>query len=197
MDKVARFIVLKRQKYAEADLIIHAIEPSGARLHCLARGALKSRKRFGGGLLEPTHYLEGQLKLSTKVEGLHTLQDARMLEDFEGLRTDYDRLNLALRFLDTIDKSNPGDIFPEIFNLLGNALKSLANGGTLDRTEMQFGLKFLKLHGVLEMDSWMEPFLEKPIAIKNEEFGSAEAAPAQRKWMWDQINEYVQSSSQL
>lgn len=195
MNKSVRMIVLKRMKWAEADLIIHGLEPSGARLHCLARGALKSKRRFGGGLLEPTHFLECQIKTSTREEGLHALEDARLLEGFEGLRQDYDRLNLALRFLDIIDRSNPGDFFPEIFNLLGNSLKSLAAGAELARVEVQFGLKFLKLHGVLEFDEWMAPFLERPIATPDGESSFPAVPVAKRNWLSEQIKRYVHSAA--
>lgn len=195
MNKSVKLIVLKRMKWAEADLIIHGLEPSGNRLHCLARGALKSRKRFGGGLLEPTHYLECQVKIANREDALHTLEDARLLEGFEGLRSDYDRLSLALRFLDVIDRSAPGDVFPEIFNLLGNSLKTLSGGGELLRVEAQFGLKFLKLHGVLEFDEWMAPFLEQPIATAAGEQGFPAVPPAKRNWLNEQIKRYVQSAS--
>lgn len=195
MNKSVRMIVLKRMKWAEADLIIHGLEPSGARLHCLARGALKSKKRFGGGLLEPTHYLECQVKINQREDALHTLDDARLLEGFEGLRVDYDRLNLALKCLDVIDRSQPGDVFPEIFNLLGNSLKSLSEGAQLMRVETQFGLKFLKLHGVLEFDDWMSMFLERPISIKESPGQFPEVSQAQRNWLAEQIRQYVQSSA--
>lgn len=194
MDKSIRFIVLKRMKWAEADLIIHGLEPSGARIHCLARNALKSKKRFGGGLLEPTHYLECQVKLTNREEGLHTLLDARLLEGFEGLRVDYDRLNLALKCLEVIDRSQPGDVFPEIFNLIGNSLKSLAEGADLHRVETQFGLKFLKLQGVLEVEDWMQPFLEKPIAIKEAPKQFTDVGQAKRNWINEQIKVYIASS---
>lgn len=195
MNKSVKMIVLKRMKWAEADLIIHGLEPNGARLHCLARGALKSRKRFGGGLLEPTHYLECQVKMAVREDALHSLEDARLLEGFEGLRSDYDRLNLALRCLDVIDRSNPGDVFPEIFNLLGNSLKTLADGANLARVEAQFGLKFLKLHGVLEFDEWMAPFLEQPIATSAGESAFPQVPTPKRSWLSEQIKRYVQSAS--
>lgn len=195
MNRSVKMIVLKRMKWAEADLIIHGLEPSGARLHCLARNALKSRKRFGGGLLEPTHFLECQVKVSNREDALHGLEDARLLEGFEGLRSDYDRLNLALRFLEVIDRSNAGDAFPEIFNLLGNSLKTLAGGANLLRVEAQFGLKFLKLHGILDFDDWMAPFLEQPIATKDGEKSFPAVPQPKRNWLNEQIKQYVQSAN--
>lgn len=195
MQKSIRMIILKRMKWSEADLIIHGLQPTGERIHCLARAALKSRKRFGGGILEPSHYIEGQVKLSNKVDGLHNLEDARLVESFPGLREDYDRLSLGLRFLDVIDRSNPGEVFPEIFNLLGNALKALAQGGHLERVEIQFGLKFLKLHGVLEMDAWMAPFLEKPLVLPDPGQSLGETHPGRRQWLSEQLKIYIQNAS--
>lgn len=189
--RTTRAIILKRLKWSEADLIVHALESTGVHFHGLARGALKSKKRFGGGLLEPSHFLEMEVKDAHRADGLGVIEDARMLEDFSGLRTDYDRLQLALRFLDIVDRSGSGEAFAEIFNLLGNALKALASGGDLHRIEAQFSLKFLKLHGVLEFQSWMAPYLEKPIATPEGPGVYPELGAAKRGWLSEQLKEYL------
>ena len=60
-----RFIILKKMKYGESDLILHAISMQGEKLSFIARGALKSKKRFGGGVLEPTHFVSFTYKQSS------------------------------------------------------------------------------------------------------------------------------------
>ena len=91
-------ILLKTTRYRDADLIVEALTAGGERLSLLARAALKSRKRFGGGVLEPTHYVQLHFDRAPgeDSERLHTLKEAQLLHDFSGLRADYDRLQLAL-----------------------------------------------------------------------------------------------------
>ncbi len=57
MKEKTRLIILRTIKYSEADLIVHGLNTEGARINFMAKSALKSRKRFGGGVLEPTHYM--------------------------------------------------------------------------------------------------------------------------------------------
>ena len=52
-----RAIVLRRLKHGEADLIVHCLNEQGTKVSLFAKSAIKSRKRFGGGVLEPTHLI--------------------------------------------------------------------------------------------------------------------------------------------
>lgn len=156
-------IVLKKVKMSESDLIIHGLTVNGSRLHLLARGALRSRKRFGGGVLEPSHFIEAEFTPPAETQQIGVLLEARILDSFEGLRTDYDRLETALRLLDLIDRSSPGGEMPGTFDLLGNALKSLDLGQRQDRVELQFLIKLLSIHGSLDREEWMTDFLKYPI----------------------------------
>ena len=83
-------IVLKATRYSEADLIVSVLTSEGQRLQLFARNALKSKKRFGGGVLEPTRYIQvsyedRRSKLGGESE-LHTLREASIIQAFEGLR---------------------------------------------------------------------------------------------------------------
>lgn len=53
-----RIIVLKKTVYRDSDLIIRGLNSQGAKLSFIAPAALKSRRRFGGGVLEPTNFIE-------------------------------------------------------------------------------------------------------------------------------------------
>ena len=98
-----RIIILKNQVFSESDLIIRGLNSKGCQLSFIAKGALKSRKRFSGGVLDPTAYIELEYRPSKK--SLHRLQQAWFLEDFSALRKDYNRLSLALYFFKG-DRSN-------------------------------------------------------------------------------------------
>ena len=97
-------------------------------MNFFAKGALKSRKRFAGGVLEPTHYIEAtyMARSSRDADPLHTLLEATLLRAFPNLRTDYDRLEAALHMLALVHKLGQQGVVdsPDLFNLLGNALQA-------------------------------------------------------------------------
>lgn len=161
-----RFIILRKIKYAEADLIIHALSLKGEKVSFIARGALKSKKRFGGGVLEPTHFVTLTYKKAAEQGQLNVLQEATILNDFPGLRADYDRLEMALHVLECVSKvSQEGDQSSEfLFNLLGHTLKTLESTSDILMLKMHFYLKFLLQQGVVNAEPWMAPFLKANIA---------------------------------
>jgi DNA repair protein RecO (recombination protein O) len=151
-------IVLKTTRYAEADLIVSILTSEGVRLQLFARAALKSRKRFGGGVLEPTRYIQVSYEdRRSKVGGesdLHTLKEASIVESFEGLRSDYGRLELALSLVQSVHAIvRQGDAgSPELFNLLGNALRAAQTSTELTRLRVHFDIRLLASQGVLEIE---------------------------------------------
>lgn len=157
-----RFIILRKMKFSESDLILHALSPQGEKLSFLARGALRSKKRFGGGILEPTHFVTLTYKVATQSGQLNVLEEATLLNDFPELRKDYDKLELALHFLECVAKvSQEGDQDSEfLFNLLGNALKAAEATQDVLTLKMHFYLKFLLQQGVVQPEVWMAPFLK-------------------------------------
>lgn len=172
-----KVIILRKVKYGESDLILQCLSQKGAKISYLARGALKSKKRFGGGILEPSHYVEVHAKTnpSEKPDRLTALEEAQLIDAFPGLRTDYDRLKLGLFFIELISKiSREGDIHSEnLFNLLGHALKACEITAHAKKLRLQFILKLLKFEGVLTVEDWMKDSLSLPIS-KNAELNMSE-----------------------
>lgn len=164
-----RFIILRKMKYGEADLILHAISATGAKCSFIARAALKSKKRFGGGVLEPSHYVQLTYKEPSQSGGLLVLQEATLLNEFKNLRRSYDHLEFALHVLECVARvSLEGDENSEfLFNLLGHALKAIEICDDLLVLKMQFYLKFLLQQGVIQPEAWMGPFLKVPLAEVN------------------------------
>lgn len=164
-----RFIILKKVKYGEADLILHAISTSGEKLSFLARGALKSKKRFGGGILEPSHFVSFSYRRSSQAQ-LHTLQEATLINDFAALKRSYDHLEFALYALECVAKvSQEGDRDSSfLFNLLGNTLKAVEICEDLLVMKTHFYLKFLFQQGVINAEPWMAPFLKTNLADVNQ-----------------------------
>lgn len=189
-------IVLRRTKYSEADYIVAVLLQSGSQLSLMARGAAKSKKRFGGGVLEPTHLLEIDYQESDS-DRLSILNEARVVENFEGLRTDYDRLQAGLELIDTILKvSQVGDMnSSNLFVLTKSALSSLEKVKNLELFKIHFVLKFLRSQGVLEIEPWMHIYLKKSVLEMDQDF-SFEVIPKHEffkhlDWSNNTLNQYL------
>jgi Recombination protein O N terminal len=127
-----KVFILRAVKYGEADLIVTGLDSVGSKHTFLARAALRSRKRFGGGVLEPTHYVNITFddKAQLRPGGLNTLKEAQLLEEFPGIRLSYERLNTALEITAMVSSlAREGvDDHESLFNLYGNTLRVLAKG---------------------------------------------------------------------
>ena len=164
-----RVICLNKVKYGEADLILKFISSRGEVYSAIAKSALKSRKRFGGGILEPTHHLTVTVKRrsadeSGSDERLSVLEEATLIEDFAKLKTDYDRIDMALQFVRIVaTAAREGDANREVFNLLGHGLRAIETTRELGFLRLQFQLKFLHLQGVLPSDDRYQAIVRVPI----------------------------------
>lgn len=163
-------IILRTIRFGEADLVIHALSQEGEKLKLFARAALKSRKRFGGGVLEPTHYVSLSFKPAKDEEGLASLNEASLIESFMGIRKEYDRIQLALHFVNLIDRLSLEGMpdSKSLFDLLGNAMKELEISSRLSFLKTHFELKLLFFQGVLPGLEGAREFLSKPIRQNSE-----------------------------
>ncbi|AGH96157.1 DNA repair protein RecO [Pseudobdellovibrio exovorus] len=165
-EKQGRFIILKKIKYGEADLIIQAISVDGSRHSFIAKSALKSKKRFGGGILEPLHYVGFTYKEGSAAHQMKTLNEATLIEDFKDIREDYDKLELGLFVLNCVSHvSLEGDQSSDfLFNLTGHTLRAVSQSKNYDVLKLHFCLKFLYQQGVISLETWMTPFLKTNIS---------------------------------
>lgn len=168
-EQTAKAIILKKNKYSESDLIVQFITQSGEKFSAIARGALRSKKRFAGGILEPTHYIEVHFKKSQDHK-LSVLLEAQMIDDFHKIRQSYDHIQLALHFVECVQKvSQEGDSgSANLYNLLGHSLKTLQEIKNLRRFRLHFHVKFLHQQGILETEPWMFDFIKTSIMQSDE-----------------------------
>lgn len=167
-DKV---FILKKTRYGDADLILQCLSAQGARVGLFARSALKSKKRFGGGVLEPTHYIhvlyDSKGSAASAENTLHTLKEASLIHDFPGLRLDYGRIETGLYFVRLINSVvKEGEVdSADLFNLLGNALRAAETSEHLERLRTHFEAKLLANQGMLPLEaSEDEILMRSPIA---------------------------------
>jgi DNA repair protein RecO (recombination protein O) len=187
-----KILVLRTFKHGESDIVVHGLNPLGARMNFFARGAHKSRKRFAGGVLEATHYIEVTYKVRSGADSdpLHTLLEATLIREFPKLRTDYDRLEAALYLLRLVAKlGQQGTVdSPDLFNLLGNALQAAEESKNLDNLKLQFELKMLNAQGILPGDDAFTPWLKASLAQHDQ----LKAEGPQRHWLVTQAHSHLE-----
>lgn len=192
-----KFILLKKTKYSEADLILQGLSSTGAKVSFIARGALRSKKRFGGGVLEPSHYVLLTYQESSDVGKLNTLQEAQLINGFPGIRKTFDQLELALHGLDCIQKvAMEGDQSSEhLFNLTGHFLKAVEASSNPKILKVHFYLKFLLQQGVVEPEPWMSDFLRTPLQKSFELENHLEVADRHLTLLEKQIQHYLKNAA--
>ncbi len=158
-----KIIVLKVSKYSDSHLMVNGINQRGAKISAMAPAALKSKKRFGGGVLEPTHFIEIQYQQAKQEGMLPVLMEAQIIDSFEGLRTDYDKLNLSFYFLRLIELVAQEDApdSQSLFSLLGHGLKALEKAKDFSALKKHFEIKFLYTQGMLELGGNLGEILKK------------------------------------
>ena len=173
-------------KYGEADLLVFGLNSMGAKIPLFAKSALKSKKRFGGGVLESTHYIEATYNNNSKSfrgknlskqnpsiqsHTFYFLKEASLQNDFHKIRKDYNRLQLGLYMIHLVyhfcheglcDNS-------QVFHLLGNSLRSLETSQNLSNLQIVFELRLLKIQGFLKESSCMRMPLAHSI-LEHEQF---------------------------
>lgn len=168
MNQKDRILVLRTIKYGESDLIVHGLNALGGRMNFFARGGLKSRKRFAGGVLEATHYIEVSYKVgrATDSEPLHTLLEAQVIREFIKLRSSFERLETALHLLKIVHKISREGVVdsPELFNLLGNALAAAEVSNDLGKLRLHFEVKLLASQGVLPPEGDFQNYLSRGLS---------------------------------
>lgn len=196
-----KILILRTVKYGEADLIVHGLNQDGARINFLARGGAKSRKRFPGGLLEATHYVEVTYKVSARAdaEPLHTLNEASLIREFAKLRTDYGRLEAALFFVKTVHRLGQQGVVdsPDLFNLLGNALAAAETSSNLDKLRLHFQIKLLAGQGVLPHEDIFLPWLSVPLGKHEEVACEGDRRALTATLIHDHLRHYLGSLQQL
>jgi DNA repair protein RecO (recombination protein O) len=142
-------IVLRSIRYGEADRILHLYTPKHGRLSAIAKGARRTRSRFGARL-EPFFHV--RLVLHEGRGDLFTVTSADTLAAHGALRDHACTLDSAARACDAVSRLfETGDPHPEVFRLLANGLALLtadsANAGAA--MGLAFRLKLLLAAGIV------------------------------------------------
>ena len=140
--QVSDAIILRHINYGEADRIVTFFTPDLGRRKGFARGARKSRKRFGPGL-----ELFAQVRMhwtAPKSGELLSLREVDLVDLRTGLRNDLDAMALAGYGCELVEELIGDDpAHPETYHLLRAFLDHLATNGYTAESRMLFELRLL------------------------------------------------------
>ncbi|MGO9753032.1 MAG: DNA repair protein RecO [Solirubrobacteraceae bacterium] len=143
-------IVLRSIRYGEADRILHLYTFDHGRMSAIAKGARRTRSRFGARL-EP--FFQVRLSLHEGRGDLYTVTGADTINARPGLRQSAAALDAAARACDAVARLfDTGDPHPEVFTLLANELTLLAGTGlghSGPANALAFRLKLLLAAGIV------------------------------------------------
>ncbi len=156
-------IILKTNLFRESDLGVQILSTTGTKKDFVAKHALKSKKRFSGGVLEPSHYIEYSWKESSS--GITYMEEARILDSFDGLRDSYEKLETAMRGIQLALKVCKEDLEQEeVFHMLGNYLKLCASIKADKKTYLHFKIRLLSTIGILPNQMEFATFQQTPLS---------------------------------
>ena len=139
-------IILRHLDYGEADRIVTFFTRGHGRLKGFARGARKSRRRFGAAL-EP--FAQVRVHWSAPRRGeLLSLREVELLDLRAGLRAELTAIALAGYGCELVEELFPeGEAQVELFALLAAFLDHLAGGGAGAEARLLCELRLLDLAG--------------------------------------------------
>jgi DNA repair protein RecO (recombination protein O) len=142
-------VVLRSIRYGEADRILHLYTPAHGRLSAIAKGARRSRSRFGARL-EPFFHISAVLHEGRSE--LLTVTSVDTVAVHGALRDHASTLDAAARACDAVSRLfETSDPHPEVFRLLINELALLHTDAIHARAGngLAFRLKLLLAAGIV------------------------------------------------
>jgi DNA repair protein RecO (recombination protein O) len=123
-----RAIVLRHQELSGADKVVTFLTLGRGKVKVVAKGARRPKSRFVGSL-EPLSLVELVYFLQPQRDALARLNQCEVLESFDSLRDDYDRLVRGLYLMELADTLlREGVSVPGCFDNLLGALGALKDG---------------------------------------------------------------------
>lgn len=136
--------VLSSLDYGDSDRIVALFSLEHGRIKAFARGARKSRKRFGPAL-EPFARIDVQARIK---EGLSSLQQADIVNIYPAIRADLERIAHALYACEVVDVITPeGHPIPRLYRLLAAYLDRLETEPAVEDDRRFFEINLLNILG--------------------------------------------------
>jgi len=147
-ENTARAIVLKTRPHGESDLLVFALTEERGLMNCVAKGALKSRRRFAG-CFEPFNLLEVKY-FQKETSSFARIDSATILDAHAGIREDLARITsgavvVELAYL----MEAPGPGASELFALVGDTLLALDTSDAPMDLMVVYVMRLMKLAGYM------------------------------------------------
>ena len=136
--------VLSSLDYGDADRIVSLFTLEHGRIKVFARGARKSRKRFGAAL-ECFARIEAEARVK---DGLSGIQSAEIRNIYPRIRSDLAGIAHALYACELVDVMTPeGHPFPRLYRLLASYLDHLETAAAVTGDRRFFEINLLNILG--------------------------------------------------
>jgi DNA repair protein RecO (recombination protein O) len=141
-----RAIVIKSINLSESDRLITFMTEKHGKVKCVAKGARKAKNQFWGSL-EPMSLIH-LIYFGREHQTLFRLNHSDIIESFQTIRDDFEKLFTGIYFLDLIDAMIlEGHWEPRVFGLLYQALAALNQQTELEPLSRLFEIRLLSLSG--------------------------------------------------
>ena len=141
-----RAIVIKTMDLSESDRLITFMTENHGKVKCVAKGARKAKNQFWGSL-EPMSLIH-LIYFGREHQSLFRLNHSDIIESFQTIRDDFNKLYTGIYFLDLIDAMIlEGHWEPKVFGLLYQALAALNQQNELEPLRRLFEIRLLSLSG--------------------------------------------------
>jgi DNA repair protein RecO (recombination protein O) len=157
--------ILRTTRYGDNDLIASLFTREFGKVTVMAKGARSSRRRFGGGAMEPFVVFQAQWQADPRRELAVLTQTARPLA-FSGLMADLDSLAAGWRVIELVQSfKQPWQPEPELFELALQCFRRLDQGfDPAHRLWFEASLLLLEGLGDARMQALAERFGTLPAA---------------------------------
>ncbi len=141
-----RAIVIKSMNLSESDRLVTFMTENQGKIKCVAKGARKIKNRFVG-TLEPMSMIH-LIYFGKEHQNLFRLNHSDIIESFQTIRDDFNKLYTGVYFLDLIDSMIlEGHRDKKIFALLHQSLVALNQQEELEPLLRLFEIRLLSLSG--------------------------------------------------
>jgi len=141
-----RAIVIKSMNLSESDRLVTFMTENHGKVKCVAKGARKAKNQFWGAL-EPMSLIH-LIYFGREHQSLFRLNHSDIIESFQTIRDDFDKLYTGIYFLDLIDAMIlEGHWEPKVFALLYQVLAALNQQTELEPLRRLFEIRLLSLSG--------------------------------------------------
>ena len=146
-DKTLAYVI-RTQDYRDTSLLATFYTLGHGKVKAILKGGRDARFRMGS-TLEPFSLNEILIYRRRRGGDLHMVTGADLVDRFEPVRRDLEKLGTASYFMELLDQMAESEAHPEVFYLVSDALNFLADGHSPRRTARIFEVKLLTALGFM------------------------------------------------